>query len=224
VPDVAPEPPAAAGRAPLIVAHRGGESPEALRASLATGADLVEVDVHFFRGGLELGHARPIGPLLVDGLRIRRHRGRRSLADVVAALGGEDRLMLDLKGSTAQVGAEVAQVIAQHAPGSALTVCTQVWSMLDPLEPPVRRVLSAGTRRELAALRARLARPARPGESAFGVSVRLKLLTPEVVAELAARVERVMAWTITTPGQLARARSLGVGALIGPDVALLRSP
>ena len=207
-------------RPPLLVAHRGGESPEALRASLAQGADLVEVDVHLFRGGLELGHARPIGPLLVDGLRIRRRGTRRSLGEVVAALGGEDRLMLDLKGSTALVGAEVAQVIAQHAPGAALTVCTKVWPMLDALEPPVRRVLSAGTRRELAALRARLARP---GVQVYGVSVRLGLLTPELVAELGAQVERVMAWTVTSREQLVRARALGVGGIIGPDVALLRS-
>ena len=212
--------PGVVGRPPLVVAHRGGESPEALRASLALGADLVEVDVHLFRGGLELGHARPIGPFLVDGLRIRRRGVRRRLGEVVEALGGEDRLMLDLKGSTAQVGAEVAQVIAQHAPGAALTVCTQVWPMLEALEPPVRRVLSAGNRRQLAALRHRLATTTDP---VFGVSVRLSLLTPALMAELGARVERVMAWTVTTRQQLARARDLGVGAIIGPDVALLRS-
>ena len=213
--------PVRASRPPLLVAHRGGESAEDLKAALAAGADLVEVDVHLFRGRLELGHARPIGPCLVDGVRIRGRAERRGLADVVGALGGEDRLMLDLKGTSVQVGAEVARLVAEHAPGAALTVCSKAWPMLDALVPPVRRVLSAGSRRSLNALRQQLATPGAP--PAYGVSVRLRLLTPKVVAELHERVERVLAWTITTPAEVARARSLGVGGLIGPDVDLLRS-
>jgi glycerophosphoryl diester phosphodiesterase len=40
----------------LVVAHRAGNDLARLRAALDAGADLVEADIHAFRGRLEVRH------------------------------------------------------------------------------------------------------------------------------------------------------------------------
>jgi len=77
-------------------------------------------------------------------------------------------------------------------------------------------VLSVANRRSLVQLRGRLAR-----EAAYGVSVRLRLLTPGIMTELRDRTEVVMAWSVDTPEALAHARQLGVGGIISKDLGLL---
>ena len=52
--------------------------------------------------------------------------------------------------------------------------------------------------------------------------MRLRLLTPELVAELRARTEVVMAWSVDTPEALAHARRLGVDAMISKNLGLLK--
>jgi hypothetical protein len=58
---------------------------------------------------------------------------------------------------------------------------------------------------------------------AYGVSVRLSLLTPPVVAELRARTQLVMTWSVDTSQALATARRLGVDAVVSKDLAMLRA-
>jgi glycerophosphoryl diester phosphodiesterase len=88
--------------------------------------------------------------------------------------------------------------------------------MLDAFDPDVRRVLSAGNRTALARLRRRLT--VAPVD---GVSVHLGLLTPMLVTELRAGAGTVMTWPVDSPADLARARLLGVDAVISKDLELL---
>ncbi|MGZ4582641.1 MAG: glycerophosphodiester phosphodiesterase [Nocardioidaceae bacterium] len=208
------------GNGMLAIAHRSGNTVDGLRAALDAGVDLVEADVHAYRGVLEVRHHKNIGPahLWDKGELVRRSQFLRvELSELMDALADDPRLMIDLKGVGRAVAPAVARVLREHGPGAPFTVCTQHWWMLDAFDPPVRRVLSAGSRRGLARLRRRLAR-----QPAYGVSVRLDLLTPEVVAELQRSTEVVMTWAVDTPGELARARGLGVDAVISKDLDLLR--
>jgi glycerophosphoryl diester phosphodiesterase len=125
--------------------------------------------------------------------------------------------MIDLKGLHPRLAGSVAGLLREVAPASALTVCTKNWWMLDEFDLPVRRVLSASNRAGVARLRRRLAR--RP---AYGVSVARRLLTPAVVAEMKRSTEVVMTWPVDTPEDLADARRLGVDAVIGKNLPLLR--
>jgi len=204
----------------LAVAHRSGNTVAGLRAALDAGVDLVEADVHAYRGRLEIRHLRSMGglPFLWDreGVVRRRPHHRLVLAELVEALGDDHRLMIDLKGVHPRLAGSVARVLRDLAPDGALTVCTKHWGMLDAFDVPVRRVLSASNRRGLARLRRRLARG-----PAYGVSVRRRLLTPEVVAELQRSVEVVMTWPVDTEEALTDARRLGVDGVISKDLALL---
>src|SRR5437763_5061456 len=51
------------GRQPLLIAHRVGNSPSAIPAAVAAGADLIEADVHLYRRRLEVRHTKTMGVL-----------------------------------------------------------------------------------------------------------------------------------------------------------------
>ena len=51
--------------APLLIAHRAGNDPAHLRAAEDAGADVIEADLHLWRGRLELRHLKTAGPLPV---------------------------------------------------------------------------------------------------------------------------------------------------------------
>jgi glycerophosphoryl diester phosphodiesterase len=210
---------------PLItVAHRAGNSPVALREALDAGVDLVEADVHLFRGGLEVRHSYALGRGLLweRGERPVRRRDLTpaGLAEVLGVAGEDPRLMLDLKGPGLTVAPRVARLLRELAPGSPLTVCTKQWRMLDAFatDSHMRLVHSASNRYQLGQLRARVRR-----EPGFGVSIRLQLLTPDAVAELRRSVAVVMAWPVDTERDLDHARSVGANGIISKNLEMLRA-
>ena len=205
----------------LAIAHRSGNSLDGMRTALDAGVDLVEADVHAYRGRLEVRHLKSMGglPYLWDrGELVRRSAYEPvELAELVSALGGDARLMIDLKGVHPRLAPSVARVLRDLAPECSLTVCTKHWGMLDAFDVPVRKVLSASNRAGVARLRRRLARA-----PAYGASVHRRLLTPAVVADLQLSTEVVMTWPVDTEEALADARRLGVDGVISKDLGLLR--
>lgn len=203
----------------LAIAHRSGNTVAGLREALDLGVDLVEADVHAYRGVLEMRHHKNLGPRhLWDKWELvaRSEFLQVELAELIDELGDDPRLMIDLKGARPGLAPAVSEVLRAKAPGVPFTVCTKQWGMLDAFDPGVRKVLSVADRRSLTRLRRRLA-----VERAYGASVRLRLLTPELVAELRSRTEVVMAWSVDTPEALAHARRLGVNAVISKNLDLL---
>jgi len=205
----------------LAIAHRSGNTVAGLREALDAGVDLVEADVHAYRGRLEVRHLRSMGglPFLWDkeGVVRRRPHHRIVLADLIEALGDDHRLMIDLKGVHPRLAPKVAQLLRESSPTHSLSVCTKSWWMLDAFDVPVKRVLSAATQRGMRRLRARVA--AGPVD---GVSVRLSLLNPPVVDELHRGTDLVMAWPVDTPEALAEAHRVGADAVISKDLDLLK--
>lgn len=206
----------------LAVAHRAGNNIADFRAALAAGVDLVEADIHLYRGALEVRHRKAIGPHLYWELWAELNRRRDlivpELHEVLAVAAGDPRLMLDLKGPSQTVAPRVADELRAHAPGVPLAVCTRRWKMLDSFtdDAHVGQVLSAGDGFQLARLRSRLRR-----ERAYGVSIRLGLLTPSVVAELRRATDLVLAWPVDTESALARARKVGVTGVISKNLPML---
>ena len=212
----------------LRIAHRAGNSLATLRAALATDVDLVEADVHEYRRRLEIRHRKWLGPTMLwdRGELVRRRTVEvPRLAALLEAAGPAHagRLMLDLKGLHPTLAPAVATGLRAAVPGAPVVICTRHWWMLRAFQrdPHVRPVLSAGSPRQLARLRKRLAR----GGAArwFGVSVRRDLLTPEAVDVLHRSVPHVMTWPVDTAAELADAKRLGVTGIIGKDLGLLTS-
>jgi len=205
----------------LAIAHRSGNTVAGLRSALDMGVDLVEADVHAYRGRLEVRHLRSMGGLPFlwdkDSFVHRRRHEHLDLAGLIAALGDDHRLMIDLKGLHPRLAPMVARLLRESVPDRGLTVCTKAWWMLDAFDLPVQRVLSAASRRGLAKLRARVAR-----EPVHGVSVRLSMLDARVVDELHRGTDRVLVWPVDTVEALDRARSIGADGVISKDLDLLK--
>jgi glycerophosphoryl diester phosphodiesterase len=200
---------------PLVIAHRAGNDLGTLRSALDAGADLVEADVHAYRGRLEVRHRKTLGPWwLWDRGEFARRRDVLQVHELFTAADGDPRLMLDLKG----IHPWLAKRLAGGLPDTTITVCTQHWWMLRGFREAanVRLVLSAGSRLGLRRLRARLQR-----QPAYGVCVHRRLLTPETVTELRQVAEAVFTWPVDTEAELADARRLGVDGVIGKNLSVL---
>jgi glycerophosphoryl diester phosphodiesterase len=206
----------------IRIAHRAGNALTDLRAALDAGVDLVEADVRLFRGALEMRHAKAIGRQLLweppGAVTRRRDLPVPLLADVLTTAAGDSRLMLDLKGPFRGVAPRTAAVLREAAPGVPVTVCTRDWTMFAAFEdqPHIRRVYSAGSRRQLDQVRQLVRR-----QRVDGLSIRLDLLTPPVVAELHEHTDLVMVWSVDTEAALQRARTLGVSGIISKNLPLL---
>lgn len=205
----------------VAVAHRAGNTVAGLLAAFAAGVDLVELDVHRYRGALEVRHHKAIGPrhLWDHGSLVRRADFPIvTLGEILAAAGRDPRLMLDLKGVPRRLAPDVAALLRERAPDVALTVCSRHWWMMRDFAPPVRCVLSAGSRTGVARLRRRLAAS---NAAPDGVAVRLDLLTPDLVRELRGRDRFVLTWPVDTEADLDRARWAGVDGVISKNPRLL---
>lgn len=188
----------------LAVAHRAGNTVAGLRAALTAGVDLVEADVN---SGLEIRHRRAARGVLSP-----------RLPEILAAAGPEPRLLLDLKGRSRSLAERVAETLRAEAPNAPVAVCTKQWPMLDAFaaDPHIRRIYSAANRLQLARLRAHLRRA-----RVDGVSIRLRLLTAPVVAELHRATDLVLAWPVDTEAELAHAKRLGVTGVVSKNLELL---
>ena len=208
-------------RGVTIVAHRAANDLSALRAA-APHADVVEADVHLFRGRLEVRHAKTIGPIPVLWERwhlVERTRPPLVLGDVLASVDPDVGLMLDLKGPDPRLARAVARATADWARARPLLVSSRVWRTLERLRcrTEVTTLHSVGSPRQLRALMRRYG----PG-SLMGVSVHRRLLTPAIVAALRARAPYVWSWPVNDAATATRLAEWGVTGMISDVPAAIR--
>ncbi len=206
---------------PLAIAHRAGNSLAGLRAAATLGADVIECDIHHHRGQLEVRHLKSAGPLpfLWDRWELRSASAPRlGLSALLEADEHGSTFMLDLKGRHVRGARSVARLLHDHGHHRPVLVCGRYWPAVDTLArlPYVRPVLSARTKRELGALRRRVAQA-----PSYGVSVHRSLLDAAVVAELHRSVEVVMTWPVNDVETLDRMVATGVRGIISDEVDVL---
>lgn len=209
-------------RTVLAIAHRAGNSLAGLRAAHEVGADVVECDVHEYRGRLEVRHLKTAGPLPVLWDRwelASASAARLGLDELLAADAHGSTFMLDIKGPRATVGEEVARFLHEQGHHRPVLVCGRWWPAVETVArlPFVQPVLSARNRGELARLRPRLA----AGPPVHGVSVHQSLLTAELVTELHRHAQVVMTWPINDSETLDATLALGVTGIISDEQSVL---
>lgn len=211
----------------VAVAHRAGNSLDRLRAAVELGADVIEADVHAYRGRLEVRHLKTMGPLpwLWDRWElVPASVATLGLHELLVAAGHGTTFMLDLKGRRAATGRRVAEALHELAPQRPVLVCSRHWPSLAPFEavPWVRTVMSARNRAELGLLLRRL----RAEHPHHAVSVHRSLLTPQVTAALHRRVGLVMTWPVNDSGALGEVTALSgtgpIGVITDEDAVLRR--
>ena len=205
----------------LAIAHRAGNSLAGLHAANVLGADVIECDVHAYRGQLEVRHLKTAGPLpfLWDTWELASASApRMGLAELLDADRHGTTFMLDLKGRRASTGRAVVELLHDQGFAHPILVCGRHWPTVDAFAgvPFVRRVLSARNRAELSRLLRRLS-----AEPVFGVSEHRSLLTEQVVAELNRRVDVLMTWPVNDLATLDDLLALGVTGIISDEERVL---
>jgi glycerophosphoryl diester phosphodiesterase len=206
----------------LVIAHRAANTPAGVRAAIDAGADVVEGDVHLFRGRLEMRHAKTVGPiprLWERWYLLERDAPRPPLAEILAAVPAETGLLLDLKGPDPRLAAAVLRELEGAPTARDVRVCGRFWGTLERLRgvPGVRTLHSAGSRAQLRLLLRRAARG-----TLEGASVRRDLLTPACAATLRERADELWTWPVPDRATALVLAGWGVTGFITEEPALLR--
>jgi glycerophosphoryl diester phosphodiesterase len=209
----------------LAIAHRSGNSLTELRAANRLHVDVIECDVHEYRGRLEVRHLKTAGPLpfLWDRWELRSTSAPRlGLAELLSADQHGSLFMLDLKTRTLSAAQSVPRLLHELGHRRPVLVCGRHWASVDVAAtlPYVRPVLSARTRWELRRLRARLPTP-HGSATPYGVSVHRSLLDVSTVSWLHQHVQVVMTWPINDLTSLDTMVAMGVTGIISDDHTVL---
>ncbi len=195
----------------LVIAHRAANSPQAL-AQIGAGADVVEADVHFLRGRLEVRHAKTLWPLPILWERwylLDRHTPRPVLGDLLPLIPPGVDLMLDLKGPDPRLARAVIEATRGFVAERGLIVSGRVWRTVDRLRGTtgVRTLHSVGNRGELR-------RILRRREALEGISIHRRLLDQAVVGVLRERAPWVWSWPVDDLATAATLAGWGVTGFI----------
>ena len=209
--------------APLRIAHRGGNTLRRLIDAERASVDIVELDVWLHRGRLDIRHAKSTGPLplLRDGWSARPGRaGRLQLANVLDSAQPGTRLMLDLKGSNANLPGAAMNLMAERRPGEPYLVSSKEWDLLAPFRslPHVLAIYSCGSRKALAEA---LDIARREGLPAVGAHRRH--LSPQGVAELREHMPECFAWGVDDRHRARELIEWGVTGVISDNYEMLRN-
>ncbi len=205
----------------LVIAHRAANSAETL-ARVGGRPDVVEADVHLFRGRLEVRHAKTLWPLAVlweKWYLLDRDTPRPLLGAILPLVNPGVALMVDLKGPDPRMPKAILEATRDFVAERGLIVSGRVWRTIDRLRgtPGIRTLHSVGSPRELRALLRRR------GPDAFeGVSIHRRLLTPSTVSVLRERADWVWSWPIDDPQTAALLGSWGVTGFISDAPERLR--
>lgn len=206
---------------PFIVAHRAGNEPDSLARACSLGVDLIEADVRYHRGRIEVRHLKSMGPvpLLWDRWLLAPGWTPRFLVEDLTAIAPQDcELMIDIKPGHLDYPRHVLEAMERGIPGRPYTVCSQSWQLLEPFheEAGVRVVHSIGSAKMLRDVMPHLAR-----HRSDAVSIHKKLLNARSVGALLDAVDLIMTWPVNTEAELRRLQELGVNGFIIDDFALM---
>lgn len=209
----------------LAIAHRAGNTLAGLHEANRLEADVIECDVHAYRGRLEVRHLKTAGPLpfLWDRWELASASAPRlGLGELLDADRRGSTFMLDLKGRSISTGRAVAELLHERAHHRDLLVCGRHWPAVERVAelPYVRAVFSARNRAELTALVRRVDREDRTPP--YGLSLHRSLLDADLVARVRRRVEVVMTWPVDDLASLDQVLRRGANGVITNDPEILQ--
>lgn len=207
---------------PLAIAHRGGNSIEDARHTIALGCDLIETDIWYRHGHLELRHKHRLGPvpILWERWSLALAINQLTLADLLDTIDEDSLLFLDLKGDETELGPAIVDEMRRTSPGRRIALCGRSYPQLDAVlaEPDVTVFYSVGESNEWPEAWPRLEAMEWPA-----LSLHRKLATPETMARLRAMNATVVCWDVNTVSHARHLWELGVSGFTSDNLTLLRA-
>lgn len=200
-----------------LIAHRAGNLPGTVAAALAV-ADAIELDVHAFRGRLEVRHAKVLWPSSVRWERwelIPNDHPRPTLDEIVRHVPEGAHLWLDLKGFGRRL---TRRVLAVTGDRFVLTVSSRAWWIL----APARRAGGVRTMRSVGNRAQRWIVSRRPlGDGLHGVVMHERLATGDALRRLRRGTAPVIVWAVEDLERVVELAGIGVDGFIADDLALI---
>ena len=200
-----------------LIAHRAGNRTSTVGPAAAV-ADTIELDVHQFRGRLEVRHAKVIWPTPVLWEKwelVPRDAPPPLLADILGVVPDGTTVWLDLKSSAPRFTRRVLAAIGDRAD---VTVSSRQWWNLRRFRRAggIRTMRSAGPRWQRWTLR--WIRRFGPDD---GVVVPERFVTPTAIAGWLGRTSHVAVWAVADLDRASELVGLGVTGLIVDDLDLI---
>ena len=199
-----------------LIAHRAGNEVH-LIAPAAAVADTIELDVHPFRGRLEVRHAKVIWPLAVfwEKWELVPDAPHPPLSEILAATPDDAHLWFDLKGFTSRLPRRLLDRVGDRRP---ITMSCRSWWALRPARrvAGVRTFRSVGTRWQLW-----LVERVRFAQHDDGIVMHERFATAEVVTRLRQLTPNIVVWAVDDLERAIELRGLGVSGVIADDLGLL---
>lgn len=199
-----------------LIAHRAGNSPQTIGAAIEV-AEVVEIDLHLFRGRLEVRHEKVVWPLEIywEKWEIVSDVEPPSLSTILDAAPPGSHLWLDLKGFTSRLARSVLAEVGDRRP---LTASTRNWWTLKPMRraPGVRTFRSVGSRWQLwIALRFGV------GSTGDGIVMHERFADTVTVGRLLRFTPDVVVWAVEDLDRALELDAMGVAGVIVDDLGLI---
>jgi len=193
---------------PLAIAHRAGNSLAEAHEAIRLGADMLETDIWYYKGRIEVRHLHRAGPILWERWRLAPGWGPPfTLRDLLQGTPDDALLFLDLKGRELDFGDALIAELEMTAPDRLIAVCGRNYPQLHPLlgHPNIVPFYSVGETKEWALAWSFLEEMKYPA-----LSLKFDLATPDTLQRLREMDATVVCWGVNTPGQLTRLEELGL--------------
>jgi glycerophosphoryl diester phosphodiesterase len=205
-----------------LIAHRAGNVAATVASALAV-ADAIELDVHTFRGRLEVRHAKALWPTEIrwePWHLIPAGEPRPTLAEILVAVPAGTHLWIDLKGFSRRF---TRRVLAEIGDDCSLTLSSRSWWVLRPAEVRGVRVMrSVGNRFQRRLVTAPGIRPRAPHPFGLrGVVLHERLADARSVRRIRRRWAPVVAWAVLDLARIEELDRLGIAGVIVDDLDLI---
>lgn len=208
----------------VLVAHRAGN--DAAASSAVEVADMIELDVHLFRGRAEVRHSKALWPTsrLFEGWHLLpRSAMRPHLTGVLEALPPAKGLWIDLKGPDPRLSGRVLESLDARGNGARgngeVWVSARSWWLLAPFRSieGIRTFMSVGS-----GWQRPLALWCLDRGWSDGIVMHEGLASDDVVEQMPGSA-LLVAWAVEDVSRATELLSSGLDGLIIDDPAVIRS-
>jgi glycerophosphoryl diester phosphodiesterase len=202
----------------VLVAHRAGNDPTVPSAA-ARVADIVELDVHLFRGRVEVRHSKALWPTsrLFEGRQLLpRSAMRPDLDRVLDSLPSPQRIWIDLKGPDPRLSGRVLDSLDGRE-RQEIWVSARCWWLLAPFRAieGIRTLMSVGS-----AWQRPLARLCQSRGWSDGIVMHERLVSDAFIDQIPASAVRV-AWAVNDLPRAVELLERGFDGLIIDDPSVI---
>lgn len=232
------------GRPVVRIAHAYGNRRDTLETALRANIDMIEVDIWFRRGQIEVRHEKRVrwAPVLFDKRPLGVNRigpwalalpGRRylrldrrpfALRELLRMTAGSKRLLLDVKevssGPAEAYASALKAEIAEAEAASWITVCGQFWPVLDRVREMAPGIVVAYSMQRESQWQEYTRRLA-TADATRTVCMHHGMLNAERAAFLQESDVDVYCWTVDDKAEATALVERGVEGIISNDLALL---